>query len=168
MFAYYNNFRFYSFKKSLQSVLRTWQVLIYIYIYIYITYIYIYIIIYIYTYIYIIYMTYFRVFSGHVGYWWPWTCQEMRPGLFQKTYVVCNSALACFQLLRCFVELVFNFLASFCFNFCIEDFLSTISQQVLESRSDFWDGAIFAKINTDLKPVIVFAEISVLDVWKGS
>ena len=88
----------------------------------------------------------------------------MRPGLFQKPYVVCKSALACFQLLRCFVELVFNFLASFCFNSYIEDFLSTISQQVLESRSDFLNGAIFAKINTDWKPEIFFAEISVLDV----
>ena len=38
------------------------------------------------------------VFSGQVYSVWPLTWQEMRPGLLQKHYAVCDGMLTCFQL----------------------------------------------------------------------
>ena len=33
------------------------------------------------------------VFSGQVYCWWPCTWQEMRPGLLQKHYALCDGVL---------------------------------------------------------------------------
>ena len=57
---------------------------------------------------------------------WPWTWREMRPGLFQKNYAFCDGMLGCFQLSRSLVSLILTFLAIFCFNLYIGNFLTTI------------------------------------------
>ena len=39
-------------------------------------------------------------FSGQIYCWWPWNCQEVS---------LCDGVLECFQLLKNFVSLTFNF-----------------------------------------------------------
>ena len=56
------------------------------------------------------------VFSDQVYCGLPLTLQEMRPGLFQKHYVLCDGVLVCIQFSRSLVLLIFNFLALFCLN----------------------------------------------------
>ena len=56
------------------------------------------------------------------------------------------------------------FLALFCFNLYIGNFLNTILQHVLGTGRDFWDG-VFCKNSLFLA---VFVEISTIDVWRSS
>ena len=116
------------------------------------------------------------VFSGQVYCRLPCTWQEMRPGLFQKNYALCDGVLKSFQLSRSLVLLIFDFLAFFCFNLYIGNFLTTILSHVLGTRRDFWDGYQLKDIDgyqyqltvINWRSLAVFAEISILDVWRGS
>ena len=49
------------------------------------------------------------VFPGQASCKLPWTWQEMRPGLLQKHYALCDGVLVCIQLSTSLVLLILNF-----------------------------------------------------------
>ena len=73
-----------------------------------------------------------------------WTWKELRPGSFQKHYALCDGVLVCIWFSRSLALLIFNFLALFCSNLYIRNFLTTILWHVLRTWPDFWDG-VFCK-----------------------
>ena len=82
--------------------------------------------------------------SGRVNCWWPCTKQEMRPGLFQEYYALCDGELECSQLLTCDGELR-----------CSQLLTNTVTLQ-------WW--SFLQKYLTAVSPYLF---LSVLDVWPG-
>ena len=58
---------------------------------------------------------YSGVFSGQIYCGLPSTWQEMRSGLFQKHYALCDGVLVCIQFSRSLVLLIFNFFSPLLF-----------------------------------------------------